>query len=90
MSGLKGRSGRRSANEERKLTDLADITYDYLVDNFHKFTEDNKIRIALEIQKRIITSKVEVSGVTTFADAIKQLKWERENIKKYDAEGNLI
>ncbi len=79
MSGKPGRSGRRSANEERKFKDLSNITFDYLVNNFHKFTEQNKIKIALEIQKRVIPTKVEATGkVFTFADLVMQVTKQKE------------
>ena len=72
MSGKKGRSGRRSANEERKLKSLIDITYDFLVRNFHKFTQQNKIKISLEVQKKVLPSKNENSHAFTFAEFIKK------------------
>lgn len=38
--------------EKSKRNMLIGKTWEYLCDNFHKFSEDNKIRIALEIAKK--------------------------------------
>jgi len=40
---------------------LYEIGYEYLVSNFHKFSQANKIRIALEIYKKERPDKVENS-----------------------------
>ena len=45
--------------EKSKRNFLIDKTWEYLADNFHKFSEDNKIRIALEIAKKNMPTVIE-------------------------------
>ena len=53
--------------EEKQARDiLIDKSYSYLVDNFHKFTETNKIKVALEIIKKAMPTQLEHSGAVTF------------------------
>ena len=53
--------------EEKQARDiLIDKSYSYLNDNFHKFTETNKIRVALEIIKKAMPTQLEHSGAITF------------------------
>ena len=83
MSGKKGRSGRRSSNEERKLKDLVDITYDFLVKNFHKFTQQNMIKISLDVQKKVLPSRNENSHTFSLAQFMKDIH------DKEEAEGRI-
>ena len=49
--------------EEKQARDiLIDKSYTYLTDNFHKFTETNKIKVALEIIKKAMPTQLEHSG----------------------------
>ena len=69
--------GRRLKSDERKKINLVNITYEYLVNNFHKFADKTKIHVALEIQKKAMTQKVEHSGnlqVDFLASAIKKAR----------------
>jgi len=44
--------------EKGKRNLLIGKSWEYLCDNFHKFTEDNRIRIALEIVKKNIPTEI--------------------------------
>ena len=55
-------SFRNSKEEQRWLDKLLMKSYEYLHNNFHKLTENNRVKIALEIAKKSITDKVEHSG----------------------------
>ena len=44
-------------SQPREKKDLVGITYTYLVNNFHKFTQNTKIRVALQIQSRVLAEK---------------------------------
>ena len=45
--------------EKSKRNLLIGKSWEYLCDNFHKFTEDNRIRIALEITKKNMPTVIE-------------------------------
>ena len=49
-------------------------TWQYLFDNFHKFTEANKIKVALALAGKSIPTSIEHSGHITYAkmDEIKR------------------
>ena len=46
-----------SATESRKLEQLLSKSYDYLIENFHKFTETNKTKIALALVSRRVPNE---------------------------------
>jgi len=53
--------------EEKTARDvLITKSYTYLNDNFHKFTEGSKIRIALEIIKKSMPTFIDHSGEVNF------------------------
>lgn len=52
MSGITAEN--RTKHQQRQVKDLIALTYEYLVDNFHKFSPANKLKVALEIQKRVL------------------------------------
>ncbi len=45
--------------EKKAKLELLEKTWNYLNDNFHKFTEVNKIKIALALNLRDMVSKIE-------------------------------
>jgi hypothetical protein len=45
--------------EKSKRNLLIGKSWEYLCDNFHKFTEDNRIRIALEVCKKNMPTVIE-------------------------------
>lgn len=53
--------GKRSASEQRIKKIFVSQCWSYLHDNFYKFNEDNKVRIAMEIVKRNIPQQIEGS-----------------------------
>lgn len=56
-----------TTREEKKATDaLLAKSAVYLNDNFHKFSQSNKIRIALELIKRKMPTQLEHSGEVKF------------------------
>ena len=46
-----------------KQTRLYNMSYDYLLDNFHKFSEANKIKIALQLTSKMVPTQLE-GGLT--------------------------
>jgi len=53
-----------TTNEEKKATqDLYQKCRVYLNDNFHKFSEVNKIKISLNIISKLIPTKLEGDGL---------------------------
>ena len=51
-----------TTDEEKKATkDLVDMCRVYLLDNFHKFKEDNKIKIALKLIEKSMPTQLEGS-----------------------------
>jgi hypothetical protein len=61
-----------SRREQQAKDSLYDIGYKYLCDNFHKFSQANKIKIALEIVKKAMPYQLEhrPAGVTTFLQEV--------------------
>jgi hypothetical protein len=57
-----GRYAERTDKQSDK--DIIALTSTYLLQNFHKFTEDQKLRVALAIQGKAVKQKVEVEGFT--------------------------
>lgn len=45
--------------EKKKRNSLIGKSWEYLCDNFHKFSQDNRIRIALEITKKNMPTVIE-------------------------------
>ena len=62
MSGVKGKSGRRSHDEERSFKKLITKSYEYLCHNFENFGEDKRFHLALEIVKRAMPTNLVHSG----------------------------
>jgi hypothetical protein len=48
-----------SKQEVWNKSELFEVGYKYLLDNFHKFSESNKIKIALEVYKKQLPTKME-------------------------------
>lgn len=48
--------------EKSKRNLLIGKSWEYLSDNFHKFTEDNRIKIALELIKKSMPTLLEGKG----------------------------
>jgi len=48
--------------EKQARKELLNKCYSYLCDNFHKFNETNKIRIALELVKKSMPSDINLGG----------------------------
>jgi len=49
-------------NEKKSRNLLIGKSYEYLNDNFHKFKENNRIKVALEIIKKSMPTQLEHSG----------------------------
>lgn len=58
MAGLKGRSGRRSCNEERDFQKLITKSFNYLYCNFEHFNEEKRFHLALEIVKKAMPTNL--------------------------------
>lgn len=43
----------------KKQIKLYELCHDYLIDNFHKFTDSNKIKVSLAITQKLVPQKVE-------------------------------
>lgn len=63
--------GRKTHVEEQSQVKLIDKSYEYLLEQFHKFTENNKVKIALEIVKKHLPTKMEHSGSVDLTDWLK-------------------
>lgn len=50
---------------KKKQATLYSLTHDYLIENFHKFTETNKIKIALGIVSKMAPQQVDGSHTVT-------------------------
>lgn len=56
-----------TSKAEKTIKDLfIGNCWEYLRDNFHKFTDTNKIKIALELAKKSIPTELEHSGQIVF------------------------
>jgi len=60
----KSKGGRKVYKEERAVQELLRKSAEYLVMNFHKFDENKKVKIALELIKRRVPDLKEGSGET--------------------------
>lgn len=69
MAGKKGRSGRKTARREATWQKVCVMGCEYIASNFHKFSQPNKIKVALEVMK-----KIEKSGVSLDVDIRKPLE----------------
>ena len=58
---------------KKKQEQLYQLSHDYLVDNFHKFSETNKLKIALVICGKMVPTQSTVDGnyTVTKMDAVK-------------------
>ncbi len=74
MAGNKN-SGRKTRYEKIKEGDLLTICTTWLVDNFHTFEPEVKMKVALEIAKKGIVQKVE-ANVTYSAKNIMEAVYE--------------
>lgn len=61
MAGIKGRSGRKSRYEEVKQGNLLEVCTTWLVDNFHTFDKETKIKVAIEIAKKGIVQRIDAN-----------------------------
>ena len=60
-----------TTHEEKKATkDLIDLCRTYLLDNFHKFSEFNKIKIALALNLKAVPTQIEGEMKVTQMPAI--------------------
>ena len=58
--------GRRCDDEEKRLAQLLQVSYNYLYKNFSKFDQKTKVYIAIELIKRRVPQNVAVSGDVSF------------------------
>lgn len=54
--------GAKDPNQRSKRDLLINKSWSYLFDNFHKFSQDNKIKIALELAKKNIPTEIKGEG----------------------------
>jgi hypothetical protein len=47
------------ASIKAKQFKLYDMCYDYLIDNFHKFTEANKLKVSLALATKMAPAQIE-------------------------------
>jgi len=73
MAGIKGKSGRKSRYQEIQEGNLLDICTTWLIDNFKTFDKDTKIKVALEIAKKGIVQKVDLTGKITWESLVHEL-----------------
>ena len=61
-----------TTHEEKQATkDLVDKCRVYLLDNFHKFSEDNRIKIALKLLEKSMPTQIEGSLNVTMMGTVK-------------------
>lgn len=60
MSGIKGKSGRKSTLVEFKDNCILTMTTSWLIENFYKFTPEDKMKVALAIVPKSIVQKVDM------------------------------
>lgn len=73
MSGVKGRSGRRSLKEEWDDHQLLQMCTSWLVRHFESFTKDEKMKVALAIAPKGITEKHEHSGTLDVSNILNRM-----------------
>lgn len=78
MAGKKGRSGRKSRYTEVQEGRLGSVCANWLTENFDKFDEKTKLRIALTIAPKTITEKKDIKTDQTVHTH--QLERERQLI----------
>jgi hypothetical protein len=72
MSGVKGRSGRKSRSDEKKRLDIIDRAWDLVRDKLHS-DDKNRYDIARDIVLRDITQKVKGEGFDSKGTDIYQI-----------------
>jgi hypothetical protein len=50
------------ASIKKKQEKLYDLCYDYLVENFHKFSDVNKLKVALSLATKMAPAQASVDG----------------------------
>ena len=66
------------ASVKKKQEQLYKICHDYLIDNFHKFTEANKIKVALVLASKMAPQQIEGSHTIKKMEKIKLDEKEQE------------
>lgn len=86
MSGVKGRSGRKSNYVKAKEGNLKDLSIDYLVDNFNSFDQATKLKISLNIASKIMPT---TQNVNQNIEEVKKRELDSmtEAIRKYRLDG---
>ena len=72
-------SGRKSKAEIKTKNDLVKMTEKYLLENFDRFNENDKLKIALSIQSKAVKQTVQHEGFT-FANMIQLTAKNRPDI----------
>ena len=67
MSGIKGKSGRKSNFAKAQEGKLEDMCTQWLRDNFNEFDESTQIKVALLISSKAVTQKQDIT--TTLKDS---------------------
>jgi hypothetical protein len=62
MSGVKGRSGRKSLRDEFYIGKLSEISNRWLMENWESLSFDNKLRLAKEIALKTMPIKQDISS----------------------------
>lgn len=57
-------SGRKSRVEIKTKKDLVGLTEKYILENFERFSQAEKLKIALTIQSKAVKQKMQVEGFT--------------------------
>lgn len=86
MAGIKGKSGRKSGSEEFKDNCILTMTISWLIENFYKFTPEEKMKVALAIVPRSIVQKVEANvnfTAKTILDAVAQASTQSNRIANH-------
>lgn len=80
MAGVKGKSGRKANIVEVDIKRLMDKSVRWLLENFDDFEMETKLRVALEISKKIVPQKHEHTGEVTVS--LKQMVEDVSNYRR--------
>lgn len=85
MAGNKN-SGRKTRYEKIQEGNLLDICTTWLVENFHTFDKDTKIKVSMEIAKKGIVQKVEANvtyTAKTIMDVVQEANKQANRISSH-------
>jgi len=83
MAGIKGMK-RKKGTQPYEKQELEDMCKNYLRDNFHKFSDTNKQKIALTLAAKMVTTKVETTNEHKYQASADDIRETLEEINRID------